>query len=401
MKLSLDELRLYARCPLEWFWEKRARYARPRTTVDLMSEAMRAALDLYYRGRTRSLGEAMAMVWKDWCERWDEPTLPSKLAQYAAARASLLNQVPRMPNDTFQTLKRKQAYKSKMRVSGLQAMGQKLDEIARDHGIVVPDAKDRIGSALGDAFADCLVGVDSLRALPHPLPGRDRILGWQVPYQVELGSGMCLTGVADLAWRAEVSNRSVVLEVHDYQDLAWIRPRLVKHDLRVIAASLAQPTPESRDPSGQLLRWEHVDRVLFRHWPSGAVVKCNCETNVGYLHAVLISLARGLTSQVVVPRVLTGYDDCRTCAYLDRCWGEGSWEQMHLIDYGTTGFAERLCDVTIELRQAIAGDDQAVLRARQVLAIIEGALQERQFDLAGVRAILQEVRHTLEVIGNA
>jgi hypothetical protein len=327
--------------------------------------------------------------------------LSSKLAQYAASRASLLNQVPRTPDDTLQTLKRKQAYKSKMRVSGLQAMGQKLDEIARDHGIVVPGAKDRVGGALGDAFADCLAGVDSLRASPHPLPGRDRILGWRVPYQVELDSGMCLTGVADLVWRAEVSNRSVVLEVHDYQDLAWVRPRLVKHDFRVIAASLAQPTPESRDPSGQLLQWERVDRVLLRHWPSGAVVKCNCETNVGYLHAILISLARGLTSQVIVPRALTGYDDCRACAYLDRCWGEGGWEQLHLIDYGTTGSAERLCDVATELRQAIAGDDQAALRARHGLAVIERALQERQSDFAGIHAVLQEVRHTLEVIGNA
>lgn len=395
MELSLDELRLYARCPLEWFWEKRAGYPRPRTTADLMPEAIRIALDSFYRGKARSLGEAVALVWKTWCDEWGEPSLSLKLAQYATTRASLLNQIPRTPGDTLQMLKWKQAYKSKMRVSGLHDAGQKLDRVARSCGLVVPDEKGRIGGALGDAFADCLVAVDGLEASRYLLPHRDRVLGWQMPYQIELGHDLRLTGLADLVWRSDADDKAIVLEVHDYQNLAWVRSRLVKHDLRVIAASLAQPTSASGSA-----HWERVEAVLFRHWPSGVTIRCNGETDLGALHALLTSAARGMQSQIFIPRSLSGYDSCRTCAHLSRCWDEGL-ELVQFVDYGVIGPSEHLRAAMAELRQTMAGEDLAARRARQGLEIMTRAFDAIGPDPVSINAFIQEYRHLLEETLNA
>lgn len=336
MDLSLDDMRLYARCPLEWFWEKRAGYARPRTTADLIPEAIRRALDAFYRGRAWSMSEAVAVVWKEWCEGWGGPSLSSKLAQYATARAGLLNQIPRTPGQALAMLKWKPAYKSKMRASGLHAAGQALDELARACGLTLPDEKERCGSALGDAFADCLMVVDCLSASRHSLPDRERVLGWQMPYWVELGYGLRLSGQADLVWRSESDSRAVVIEVHDYENRTEVRARLVKHDLRVIAASLAQPIPDDG-----LAQWERVEAVLFRHWPSGATIWCNTETNPGPLHALMTSAARGMQSRIFIPRSFSGYDSCRACAHRSRCWDESDGP-VHWVDDGVTDPAEEL-----------------------------------------------------------
>ena len=91
MEFSLDELRVYARCGLEWFWEKRAGIEKPQTIHDLLPEALRTALAFYYGGHAESLGVAVGLVWRDWCEGWGEAALASDLVQYARGRAGIGN----------------------------------------------------------------------------------------------------------------------------------------------------------------------------------------------------------------------------------------------------------------------------------------------------------------------
>ncbi len=62
MELTLEDLRVYARCPLEWFWEKRAGVQKPRMVADLEPEALRAALALYYASHADSLGQATGLA---------------------------------------------------------------------------------------------------------------------------------------------------------------------------------------------------------------------------------------------------------------------------------------------------------------------------------------------------
>jgi hypothetical protein len=104
-----------------------------------------------------------------------------------------------------------------------------------------------------------------------PLPARELVLGWQIPYQVDLGNGIRLTGVADLATRAlpEAGEKAVVLEVHDYHAQPRISASWASRDIRVIAAALARPMDNPRDDAGQPITWEQVDRVIYvtGWWP--------------------------------------------------------------------------------------------------------------------------------------
>jgi hypothetical protein len=400
MELSLDDLRLYVRCPLEWFWERRAGLPRRRQVSDLVPDALRTALDFYYRGYADSLGQAVGLVWQDWCAAWGEPPLAQDLLRYATVRAGILGRTVRDNGEPYLAPKMSAFYRDQMHRAGMVDLGRRLDDFAATHGLLILDERDRpVGSALGDAFADCLVAADNARKFEEPLPAPEIVLGNCVPYQIRLSGGIQLTGTADLVWRAlprdEAGEREggVVLEVHDYREQLWVRARLAKHDLRVIAASLAEPIAE------QPVTWKRVACVIYRHWPTGTAFKCY-ETNVGHLYSVLNSVARGMRQQVFIPRALTGYDYCRTCAYRAPCWDDGGWENMHLTDPGTLGRGERLRAMAVQMRSAIAGNDHAARRARQALEVVEAALAEVAPDPADTRAVLGEARHTFTVMAD-
>ncbi len=342
MEFSLDELRVYARCGLEWFWERRAGIKRPRQIFDLLPEALRTALAFYYGGHAESLGVAVGLVWRDWCEGWGEAAFAGDLVQYARGRAAILKQfaegrITRPGGGRYTAPLMTNEYRSRMHSAGLTHLGRKLDEFARTHGLLTNedvDAANRPGSLLGDVFADCLAAAGSV----SELPGREVVLGWQVPYAVDLGNGIRLLGTVDLVTQAlpEAGERAVILEVHDFKKLPWATAGWAGRDLRVIAASLAQPVADTA--AEQHVAWTRVDRVVYRNWPGNISFSIR-ETNVGHLLAVVAATARGMNSQVVIPRALTGYDDCRGCAYRTHCWG--SWETLTLIDPTTLGQAER------------------------------------------------------------
>ena len=402
MEFALDDLRLYARCPLEWFWEKRAGIPRPQTITALAPEALRSALLLYYAGHADTLGKATGLVWRDWCEGWGELTIAADLSRYARGRAEILSRIVRPDGGHYTAPQMTTSYRDQMFNAGLTRLGHQLDDFARSHGLLPPDEKDYPGSVLGDVYADCLVAAERVsRNQEAPLPGRELVLDWQVPYQVDLGNGMRLTGVADLATRAlpEAGEKAVVLEVHDYHAQPGIKASWASRDIRVIAAALAQPTDNAQDNAGQPITWEQVDRVIYRYWPSGLAYTFR-DANTGHLLAVVAATVRGMSNHVVIPRALTGYDNCRSCAYRRHCWDEDNWETLHLIDAGTLGRAEQLRGVVRQALEAIRGDGQAARHAVRAVKAIYEALRIMPFDRMGNEATLIEVEHQLGIIAD-
>lgn len=404
MQLTLNDLGVYVRCPLEWFWEKRAGMLRPRQTADLVPEAMRMALRFYYQGFAHSLSQAVGLVWQDWCAAWGEPAMAEDLLDYGTKRAAILNRTKRDNGQPYLAPKLTALYREQMHNAGLIKSGRRLDDFATTHGLLVSDDKNRpVGSAFGDAFADCLAAADNAKKFDVPLPAPEIVLGSDVPYQVQLSGGIQLMGTADLIWHAPPDNHEdkvgVVLEVHDFRDQLWLKPRLARHDLRVIAASLAEPVAGNPDLSEQPVTWERVAYVVYRHWLSGLAFKCY-ETNVGHLHSVLSSVARGMRQQIVIPRALTGYDYCRACAYRGPCWDNGGWENMHLTDPELLSRGERLRELTTQLRSTIAGNSRAAQQARHALQLVEAALAEDIPDATDLRAILAEAGHTLTMVAD-
>ncbi len=401
MELWLDDLRTYARCPLEWFWEKRAGYPRPRTVASLLPEALQTALAFYYQSYAVSIGEAVQMVWRDWCEAWGDVTIASELRDYARGRIQILGlfekgliappgggryKAPLMTN----------AYRERMQRAGLTRLGHRLDDFARTRGLILPAAEaDYAGSVLGNVFADCLQAAENAsRNTKLPLQNRAVVLGWQVPYQVDLGQSLRLRGAADLVAQAplEMGEGTVVVEVHEYLPLIGRRMGLAARDLRVIAASLAQPCESEQ----RRFSWQQVSQVIYRHWPTGETYEFR-ETNIGHLEAVLAAVARGMSGQVIVPRALTGYEDCRECAYRERCWDTG-WETLPLVDAGALGLAEQLRTITQEMRERIGNDGKAAQRVIEGLELIQEALIRFLPDSIASEALLREARHQLERI---
>jgi hypothetical protein len=281
-------------------------------------------------------------------------------------------------------------YRERMHAAGLTRLGSRLDDVARSQGLLMESDEARPGSTLGDVFADCLTAME--RTGPG-LPAREVVLGWGVPYQVGLGDGAPLLAQADLVVRTadDKGDHTVHLEVHDFDDQPRLRAGAAGRDLRVIAASLAQPV---NDESGAVT-WRRVSHVVYRHWPSGQTYTYR-ETNSGHLLAVVAAAARGLQSHVIVPRALTGFEECRPCPYRGQCWDEPGWESLPLLDMSVLGRAEQLRQVLMPVKQAVNGDARVAERVRQVLTAIESALVDLP-DPVSARAMLSEARHLADL----
>lgn len=390
MDILLDELRTYARCPLAWFWERRAGAVRPQTVADLLPEALRTALGFFYGSHAPDLSTAVGLVWQDWCEAWGEPAAARDLAQYAVGRAKVLDlfatgRVHRPDGGRYTAPQMTNEYRTRMHSAGLTSLGRKLDEFARTHGLLLPDDGDRPGSALGDVFADCLIAAE--RVAPD-LPVQSVVLGWQVPYQLILGEHTLVRGEADLLLRTPADDGMVVMEVHDFEPAPWVRAGLASRDLRVIAASLAQPAPVHAEQNGP--SWERVEQVVYRHWSTGQAFTFR-ETSTGHLLALVSAMVRGMQHHVVIPRAVTGYESCRACAYREHCWGQPGWEALPLVDAGLLGWAEQHRAAFQKLRQAADADLDAVDHLRGALPILERVLS----DLPGV-SLITAARQILE-----
>jgi hypothetical protein len=397
MDISVEDLRTYARCPLEWFWEQRVGLVRPQTVGALVPAAIRTGLSFFYGGHAGDLPTAVGLVWQDWCEGWGEASLIRDLAEYAIGRSKILNlfatgHVHRPDGGRYAVPEMTTEYRMRMHSAGLTNLGRKLDEFARTHKLLPADEEDRPGSAMGDAFAASMASAEHVAP---DLPAREVVLGWQVPYQVDLDIGVRLTGTADLVVQDASEPGDAILEVHDFESVAWIRAGLAGRDSRVIAASLAQPAPPG-EPGAPGVAWQHVAQVTFRHWPTGQAFNFR-ETNTGHLASLVAAIARGMRHHVVIPRAVTGYDACRPCAYREHCWDGANWDTLPLIDAGTLGYAEALQSVKQELRRSLADGSQDARRFGRALDLLDEALR-RASEPTDQLALLSTVRHGLEGI---
>jgi hypothetical protein len=396
IEVTLEDVRSYARCSLEWFWERRAGLARPQTIAALYPAALRQAVSFYYDGHAPSLSLAAVLVWRDWCESWEAPHLLDDLNRYAHGRNHILGlfttgKVTRPGGGAYTAPQLTKEYRVRMHNAGLSRLGGRLDEFARLRGLL-PEAGDRRpGSALGDVFADCQLAAE--RMGPN-LPAREVVLGSQVAYHVELANTFTVAAHADLLAQAPADGGepAVQIEVHDFDDQPWVRAGVAGRDLRVIAALLARP------PASQAHAWERVAAVIYRHWRSGQSFTFR-EANSGHLLAVLSAVVRGMDGGCVIPRALTGFEACRGCAYHEQCWNEAGWRSLALLDAGTLQRAEQVRTVMGRVRQALVGDSQSARGMQAALQQIEEAVSRLPDRLSG-QAVLNEANHLAEALAH-
>jgi hypothetical protein len=396
-EVKLDEVLLYARCGLEWYWEFRAHMKRPEAVTTMLADSVRQGLAFYYGGFAATLERGIEMVWHDWAEEWGDPSRVNDLAEYATGRNQIMaafrnGQYTRPGGTPYDVPQMTAKFRDLMHSNGLLKLGTKLDQFAESRNFLLPKTNETVFSGLGDAFADCL---EAARLNARTLPARTIVRGASVPYRSELPGELAVLGTADLVIEGKPKTpRDVILEVHQFQRDPFVRFGLGSRDLRVIAATLARPNPDARDEGAPVVDWDAVARVDFRHWPTGEVFQFH-GGNVGQLQLLLSATLRGMRMGVVVPRALTGYDDCRSCAYRDLCWGD-AWQELSLIDPTNLARGDELVRLVSGVRAAVSGDEAAAERARQALLIVERHVAGDYLDPHAQREAMAEAFHALQ-----
>ncbi len=399
---SLDDLLTYARCSMEWFWEKRAGAPKPATPHSLIPGALRQAIAFYCKGHAESLKVAVEWVWQDWCAAWGNKLILDSLRRYAEGQGVILRQfesgrIARPDGSRYLAPRMTAEYRRRMGAAGLMDLGRRLDDFASQLGLALPEGYGP-GSAFGDAFADSLGMAERAGSAEAKWPGRETILGWHVPFAVSLGNGLQVIGQADLMLRPppEAEADGVILEIHDCHSLPIVGANLAARDLRMIAATLAAPLSSMEGiEEGDRVSWQTVSHVVYRHLPSGEAFIIR-EVSPGRLLAVVSAVARAIRSQVVIPRLLTSMADCQACAYRERCFSGQGWDTLDLLDPTTLARAEQLLAAVRAVRQALKNDRQAGRLAVAALQSLEADLRRDMPDVAGMMETLFEVREALE-----
>lgn len=376
LEVTVEELQWYARCSLAWWWEKRLKLEKPTALCELAPAALRQALAFYAQGHTVDLEAAVVLVWRDWCESWGAAEAWDDLYRFAAGRAEIL---------TTRTPAHSKAYRQRMQAAGLTQLAGRLNALAHAQGLLAPEANGQ--ATLADVCADSLQWANRMQP---SLPAPSQILGWQVPYHLKFGEGLRVTGQADLLTRADSAD-SVIVEVHAFDGPAPVRAEAVAHALKVLAAALAEPTISG----GSLPQWKTVQHVVYRHWPSGQTLTRR-ELNVGYFHAVVTALTRGMANEVIVPRALTNAHECATCGFYAECFGPNQWAALPLLDATLHARANTVRDVVRRVRSAVGADSEAARRTQRALEQVQAALAE-QPDALAVQTILAEAHHALNL----
>jgi hypothetical protein len=397
--ISVDEIRTFARCGLEWFWEKRAGVPRPSVITVLLPEAMRLALGFYYQGYAGSLVEGVQQVWQDWSEGWGDPALAQDLLAYAEKRAAILKLIVRRDGTAYTAPQLTTDYKTRMHASGATALGRRLDDFARTHGLLLngPPEQERPGSVLGDVCAESLAAAG--RAQPS-LPDPAIVAGGQVPIIVDLPNGVRVIGQADLVYPAAEPEAGVVIEVHEFAPQPWLSRPWAGRDLRVIVALLARAADEAKTWRGEPLSWKSVERVVYRNFAQAEPLTFR-EANSGHLVAVVSAVVRGMGQHLIIPRALTGKEICWSCAYHAQCWGEGGWDALGMVNEPVVGAGEDLVKLSRNLRRALGANREAAQLAQSVLAQVEAALGRADADPLGQRAVLGQAQQALTEVADA
>ncbi len=395
--IPLDELVTYARCPMEWFWEHRVSLPRPQTPRALVPHLLQQASHHYYITQSAdSMVEGFKLACADWFDDWKDKPLGRAVLRYAEVQTAIIEQfetgkITKPGGQPYTAPRMTNAYKERMHTQGLIDLGAKLDEFARRRRLALP-ADYGAGSAFGDAFADALKIARRADTPIDGWPAREVVIGCHHPFTVKLGEQLTIEGVADLVLQppeGEDTAAAAQLEIHDYRPQeAWLGS--ASRHLKVIAASLSESTASA---DGEGPTWQKVSRVTYRHLLSGRTFT-RSEISPGRLMSVVMSAVRGIRSQVIVPRMLTRPEDCRECAYFDKCFGD-DWEAVDLVDPTALAESEQLLSAVRSARQALNGDGRAAHLAAAALETLVSEMAKQAPDRTAMEALLNEAGHSI------
>lgn len=323
-RVPLDLLLDYARCPLLYWWRRRARIEAPPTAEALPERAVRQGLVRYYEGRAMSVLEGSLSVWRHWLAEWECPaeTL-DRLQRYVQIEAALLTPfvdgtLRRADGTPYRAPRMTRRYKQQARSAGLPKLEKELGQALRAAPLVVAGEYDAL-RAFGDA---------TLMALSYRGPARDPYGNTRVdvPFAIQLTDGIAVTGRAALA--VVEGGRVKSAEVHDYGRHQPPAPALSRH-LGVVALFHAD---------GE--EWGERRAIVYRHMRSGSSVIVRQAESCERLLPVIAAALRGVQCGAVLPRLAVAERECLACPYYGLCVTEDGLDVLDDLDATLVGIAE-------------------------------------------------------------
>jgi len=330
-RIDLDALLAYARCPMLYWWRRRARIKAPPTVEALPERAFRQALGRYYAGRVTSVQEGVAGVWRDWLAEWGCPAETMDwLRRYAEIEAALLTpfldgSIRRNDGTPYQAPRMTRRYKEQARSAGLPKIKRDLEQAMRTIPIEVAGECDPT-----TAFSDAI-----LMALRYDGPERDPYGNTRVdvPFEISITDGITVLGKADLAVMED--GRVILAEAHDYNRC---RPPASAIPRRLPIIALFNASGEG---------WEGQWIVVYRHIPTGSSVKVNEAEPCDRLLPVITAALRGVQCGVYLPRLAVAERECLSCPYYGLCVTEDGLDVLDDLDATLSGVAERAGTVDV------------------------------------------------------
>lgn len=310
--IPLDLLVDYARCPLMYWWRRRAHIEAPPTAESLPERVLRGGLTEYYEGRATNVLNGCLTIWREWLAEWGcPPGTIDHLREYVEIDADLLAASIRKSDDTpYPDPRPTQHYEEQARAAGLPELGRELEQALNEAPLVVTGEYDPL-RALGDSI---------LMALLYKGPERDPDGGTHLhyPFEVPVTDGITVTGAADLV--VIDGKRVEIAEVHDYGPHCPPTPALSRH-LVIIALACA---------NGE--RWRGDPATVYRHMLTGFsthVYQVECPER---LLPVIAAALRGVQCGVFLPRIATAERDCLNCDYYGLCVTEDGLDVLDDLD---------------------------------------------------------------------
>lgn len=301
--VPLDALLDYGRCPLLYWWRRRARIEAPPTAEALPERAIRQGLARYYEGRAVSVLEGSIGAWRGWLVDWKcPPETMDQLQQYVDIDVRLLapfldGSIRRDDGTLYRAPRMTRHYKEQARAAGLTKLKRQLKRAMEVAPIVVAGEIDPVR-----AFSDTV-----LMALRYEGPERDPYgnVRPNYPFEVPITAGVVVEGTADLVVLER--EKVKVAEICDYGLYRVPVPALSRH-LAVIALFHAE---------GE--RWGNKRSVVYRHLPTGFSAQVVEAESCDRLLPVIAAALRGVQCGVYLPRLAVAERNCLYCAYYGLC----------------------------------------------------------------------------------
>lgn len=306
-KVDLEEVLVFARCPMEHLWRYKIGLTPPITGNALVQETVRGGLFHFYSGVAVSPLEGVQSQWRDRLSGWGIVKSYELLDCYARLRLEItlpfLNgQIKKPSGETYRAPRMSQVYRQLSEQKGLLSLRAEIDQAAGGAPIVLTDDE-----SLADLFADTIeIALRFLKPLPT------QMIGIHEPFSVPLPDGLIMTGYVDLVLPGDSDKAN--LELWDFTSVAFPWP-ILRHDLQVIAALHAR---SDKWPAG-------VDRVMVRYVRTGQVAEVFGRTIPPWTAAALATALQATMRSTGVPRLAVSALQCKECPYWTECTSENGW----------------------------------------------------------------------------